>query len=366
MPQNLDSVGFPRFPDFPHEIQCLIWELAARPFPGDRYLHAFYAVDYWFDKEKGAEKIGGDGLRFGPAGALNDKSYGLMVPWDDPDRDLNTSAYKAIGGLWTACRASRRALERCYPKNEWWSELPGPESKCPPRLAGRGAYLNDPDASHTASYIDKQGRPHHVTISVNDIVYFPVSKLWNSIDWFYHYAGDFVPLIDRPNLRNNTRYGDAQPSFLGMDLALDFDPRWFDWVYDSLVDMIEVFHDYSNRTVWFIDRRLQRRRPQELGDSHSQVSLSLEKQLESMARSSSPQDIQRFYSWGYIFTEVKESHQHLWEIKGEHPNQTVFGFFPKLAQHHNGRLGIEGSKRLRVLACEVNPRDPGPFSAVKG
>lgn len=362
MPENLHSVGlFPLFTKFPREIQDLVWDVAARPFHGDRYLHAFYAVDYWFDKEKGAQKIRGDGLRFGPAGALNDKSYGLMVPWDDPGRGLNTSAYKAISGLWTACRASRSALERCYPKNEWWSELPSPESDCPPRLAGRGDYLNDPDASHTASYVDEQGKPHHVTISMRDLVYFPVSRLWNAVDWFYHYAADTVPLI-RPDLRNDSGNRDALPSFLGMDIALDFEPRWFDWIYDSLVDMVEVFHDHSNRTVWFIDHRLRRRQVSELTESNSEASRSGEEEPESMTLSSPRQDVQRFYSWGYIFTEVQESHRHLWEIKGEHPRQSVFEFFVKLAQQHNGRLEIEGSRRLRVLACEVNPRDPGPFS----
>ncbi|KAL4782347.1 hypothetical protein BJX76DRAFT_292763 [Aspergillus varians] len=179
MPKNSPPkpAGFPLFTKFPIEIQDYIWDIAASPFPGDRHLHTFFAVDHYFDKEKDADKVCGDPLRFGAAGALNDRSFGLMVPWDDPDGVPNTSAYSANSGLWMACRASRSAIQHRYPKNEWWSELQGSESECPPRLAGRGEFLGHPDASHTASYIDRNGQPHHITISpFKDIIHLATPR----------------------------------------------------------------------------------------------------------------------------------------------------------------------------------------------
>ncbi|KAJ5179286.1 hypothetical protein N7492_002496 [Penicillium capsulatum] len=352
MPEHLASGGFPLFPALPRELQDYIWDVAARPFPGDRYLHALYAVDFWFNLAEGAETIRGDALRFGPDGSLTKQSYGLFVPWDDPARGLNTSAYRAIGGLWTACRGSRRAIERRYPKNEWWSDVPGPESECPHRLAGRGDYFNDPDASHTASYVDRQGRISHITISPQrDVVYFPESTVYSAVDWHYHYAGDHVPLLDMRNPDDDP----TRPSFVGMDIALDFEPRWFDWAYDSLVDMIDLFHDECCRTVWLIDRRLRRRQASDLEEkSGSQLSQPVEIELGKMNLSGSSENVQ-FYSCRHVFTEVKENDQHLWEIEGEHHDKSIFTFFPGLAVQHNGRLrGIEKSERLRVLACEIN------------
>ncbi|KAL4914618.1 hypothetical protein BDW62DRAFT_213273 [Aspergillus aurantiobrunneus] len=331
---------FPSFANLPAEIQDYIWDIAASPFPNDRHLHTFFAVDHYFNKEHDAKKLRGDALRFGPSGSLNDRSFGLLVPWDDPARGPNRSAYRATSALWTACRGSRSAIERRHPRNEWWSDLPGPQSDCPPRRAGRGEYLTHPDASHTASYIDQHGTVTHITISpAKDVIYFAVPSFgsWHAVDWFYHYAGDHVPLLDERAPEKHPATGDAHPSFLGMDIALDFEPAWFGWLPSWLVDVAEVFHDNTARTLWFIDRRLRRR---------------------SGRGSDWPGDLKVFYSCGYVFTEVKESHQHLWELHGEESGRSVFDFFQPLAQMDGGRLEIEGSTRLGVLACEPNIRDP--------
>jgi len=136
-------MSFHLFRDLPTELQDHIWNLAVRPFSGDRHLHGFIIANQHFDKPSGANETQADFLRFKPGGELG-TGWGLAVP-----RSPNTSAYKLDSGLWMACRQSRRALERHFHKNEWWSDLP--DSDCPPRLAERGDYIGHSDASRTAS-----------------------------------------------------------------------------------------------------------------------------------------------------------------------------------------------------------------------
>lgn len=339
--QPMQSLGFPRFSTLPTELQDYIWDLAARPFPGDRLLHTFYATADHFIKFNDAVSFHGDELRLGDMHGQDRTLFGLLVPWDGyPEEGPNTSAYRATSGLWMACTASRRAVQRAFPKNEWWSGRPG--AKCPHGLADRGRYLGDPDASHTASYTDREGKLHYITISPQrDIVHFPWMKLFGGgpVDWHYHYASDHVPLLDERVRDEDSPPPVPRASFLGMDLAVDFDPRWSIWDPPSdLVDTLDLFHDGTSRNVWFVDRRLRR-------------------------RSGSPDDAQKFYSCGYVYTEVKRSHQYLWEIHSETSTQSVYDWLPRLARMHSGRLeGMVDSPYVSVLACEENPKDPSLHS----
>ncbi|OJJ08514.1 hypothetical protein ASPVEDRAFT_402199 [Aspergillus versicolor CBS 583.65] len=319
------------FPQLPVELQDHIWDIAAQPFGSHGQLHTFFAADHYCKQETEALRVGSDPLRFGPRGTVKERSFNLLVPWDDEDGHVNTSAYNAICGLWTACRASRKALERRHPRNEWWSDIPGPESNCPTRNAGPGGYLNDPDASHTASYIDREERAQHITIwPERDIVHIAIPRGRDLADWFYHYAGDHVPLLDK---RSDAGDSEAHPSFVGMNVAIDYNPRWFSWPPAYLADTLEVFHDNTLRKVWFIDRRLRQRQP--VRDW--------------------PGDLQTFYSCGYVFTEVRENQQNLWVMQGGSLGASVFDFFSLLAREH-GRVVIEGSTRVGVLACEPDPK----------
>lgn len=105
--------------------------------------------------------------------------------------------------------------------------------------------------------------------------------------------------------------------------------------------MIAVLHDDAGRTIWFIDRCLYQFRA---ADS------------DELDFSKSEEDIEKFYSWGYIFNAVGETDQHLWEVGDQSSRmETVFAFFRILLQEQNGRLNIGGTTRLRVLACEAVP-----------
>lgn len=328
---NIDRARkFSLFAQLPVELQDHIWDIAAQPFSGNGQLHTFFAADHYCKQDTEALRVGSDPLLFGPGGTVKKTSFNLLVPWDDSDGHSNASAYNAIRGLWTACRASRKALERQHPKNEWWSDIPRPESGCP-RNARPGEYLDHPNASHTASYIDREDNVNHITIwPEKDIVHIAIPPGRDLVDWFYHYAGDHVPLLDE---RYRAEDSEARPSFVGMNVALDFEPKWFSWPPAYLADTVEVFHYNTGRKVWFIDRRLRRRQP--IRDW--------------------PGDLQTFYSCGYVFTEVRESQQHLWEMEGDSPGPSVFDFFGLMTREHD-RLEIEGSTRLRVIACEPDPR----------
>lgn len=334
------SMSFHLFRNLPTEIQDHIWDLAIRPLPGNRHVHEFIVVDHYFDKPNGADKICADFLRFEPGGYLG-QNFGLAVPRNDPVRGPNMSAYSLDSGLWMACQQSRRALERYYRKNEWWSDLSNPE--CPTRLAGRGDYSGQSGVSHTASYIDGDGRAHHVTISPDKDLVHLVGLDPVSVEWFYHYAGD------RFLINYRCRY-EPYPSFLGLDIAITFDHRWVGFIPSTLVDMIHVLHDDSGRTLWFIDQRLHRVHASESGG----IGLSgTDRGSDSCLKNNNRQV---FYSSGYVFTEVRETDEHLWEVKDEeNRTRSVFEFFRLLIPMHNGRLEIEGSDRMRVLACEVSP-----------
>ena len=332
-----NKMTFHLFRSLPTEIQDHIWDLAIRPLPGNRHLHEFIIVDHYFDKPNGADKIHADFLRFENGGYLG-KNFGLAVPRNEAPRP-NTSAYTLDSGLWMACQQSRKALERCFRKNEWWSDLLNPG--CPARLAGRGDYAGHPRVSHSASYIDSYGKAHHVTICPGKDLVHLVGLDPGSVEWFYHYAGDRL-------LFNYRREGlcEPHPSFLGLDVAISFDLRWIEFIPSTLVDMIAVLHDHAGRTLWFIDQRLHR-----LGASGSGGGLG-GNGVSKLCPSANSRE--RFYSAGYVFTEVREGDA--WEVKDqENRTQSVFEFFRRLIPEHNRRLEIEGSDRMRVLACEMNP-----------
>lgn len=114
---------------------------------------------------------------FGFGGSLG-KGFLLAVPCDDPARSPNHSAYKVDSALWMACHQSRKALERHFCKNECWSELP--MADCPTHLACRGDYAGQAEASHTASYIDRDSKANHITILPGkDLVHLVPVKPFN-------------------------------------------------------------------------------------------------------------------------------------------------------------------------------------------
>lgn len=336
---------FPKFTSLPQEIQDYIWDLAIRPLPGSRHVHEFYIVDHYFKKATRviapaqpahkdqpavpAKKLEADFLRFEAGGYLNSAgcSWGLAVPHETSSRGRNTSAYMTDTGLWTACGDSRRALERYFDRNEWWSDIPGAET---PRGVGANGFAGQRGVSHSASYIRGDGRVGHVTISVErDLVH--LVKGFAYADWHYHYAGD------RYLIKRNEQEGEEQ-LFLGANVALTFDPAWTVYTPAYLEDMLEVLHDETERIIWFIDYRLRRR---EAAVASEQARLV---------------DREVFYSWGQRFTEVKEEDKPLWEIDDEDTKtQWAFDFFHTGGMHPPGRVVFEGSDRVRLLAWEKKP-----------
>lgn len=119
--------------------------------------------------------------------------------------------------------------------------------------------------------------------------------------------------------------------------------------------MVDVLHESGGRTIWFIDHRLQRR-PSKSIDS---IAASLHEEAGAeVSPSISTLDIKRqvFHATSYILVEVRREDMGLWSIDtNDEPNNdasSVFDFFDVLFQTGNGRLDIQNSSRMRVLAYQ--------------
>ncbi|KAH8686540.1 hypothetical protein BGZ61DRAFT_454608 [Ilyonectria robusta] len=372
----MEGTSFRLFRDLPPEIQDAIWDAAVRPATKS-HVHSFIIADHHcqtFD----SVSVPGFFLRFGAYGKVNG-GFKLAVPHDDPNSGPNSSVYLSDSGLWMACKQSRAAMNRRFPMNEWWSEIPGKGQ--PERKARAGECFGQQNVAHTTSYIDSNAQVRHITIQpVEDLFYFSPLQL-DSINWFHHYAFNDVPLIDYRG------YNTASPasSFLGLHVALDYDPlmletlagrtvncphRRVTFSTTSIVDMVDVFHESAARTIWFIDHRLRRLEGtlenDAKTDAHSRMGLLTASASISLGDT---QDGRRvFYSNDCVFTEVqREDHLSEWFMGEENGHGTVFAFFDLLHQVAGGRLEVEGSARMKVLACEVAPgAAPRPATARTG
>ncbi|EEU43610.1 uncharacterized protein NECHADRAFT_45283, partial [Fusarium vanettenii 77-13-4] len=350
------STSFPLFLSFPNEIQELIWDAAVRPVPGRQHVQRFIIVDHYFNLANPPYPISGDFIRFGRQDGPW-FGFSLALPWDDPQGNPNESIYAMDSGLWTACAVSRAAMVRRFKKNEWWSDIP--HQKPTARFAEKGAYAGQDDVFHSATYKTREGESRHITISTEDLIYLDPRHL-GSIDWFHHYAGDPVPLIEYR--------GEDGTSFLGFNIAIDFDPRMMDTLANrpvhycrgdlgmhsmDIIDMVDVLHESTARTLWFIDHRLRRRSPENAPGSA--LTLDANRQI--------------FHADGYILVEVRREDMGLWaiDINNEPGNDscTVFDLFDVLFQTANGRLEIQDSTRMRVLAYQGTsneaPSRRGPY-----
>ncbi|PNY27037.1 uncharacterized protein TCAP_03029 [Tolypocladium capitatum] len=338
----MEPESYPLFPKFPLEVRELIWDLAVRPVPGKRHVHSFIVVDHYFNPDNPSRPVAGDFLRFGAQGELN-PGFKLAVPRSDETNGRNSSVYLTDSGLWMACRESRAAMERRFRKNEWWSDMSGTHQ--PRRLAVTGDFLGQEDAAHTASYAGANGDAIHITIQPErDLAYFCPLELY-SLQWYLHYAGNDVPLIDYRGDNN----APAKPSFLGLHVAFDYDPSMLD-APTTLVDMIDVFHESAGRTMWFVDRRL-RRRSATATDESSAPGAS-----DTARADKADDDRVVFRSDGHVFTEVRREDLSEWTMDDDGGStNTVFDFFDRLHQQYDGRLEVGGSDRMKVLACEAAP-----------
>ncbi|KAL2680540.1 hypothetical protein Neosp_008142 [[Neocosmospora] mangrovei] len=310
------SDTFHLFPNLPKEIQDLIWNAAVRPMPGTGHVHRFMVLgsqepEHSFSghlldftgfgntsteddnlKDQKEDEVDSSGEQSGltkeekedvvshevaPSKTLALGSCYLAIPHDALDGGPNDSVYALDSGVWAACKASRAAMERYFTKNEWWSEVEN--ENAPERLATCGYYNQENCVTHTASY--KNGD----------------ACMEESED------GDLV----------------ANPSFLGPNIAIDYDPYMFDqwlpasthlrrpdvtWNAMRLSHMMELFHHQAKRTLWFIDYRLQSIDPHYA--SHEILS------GESVLRSSDGQERAIFRSSEVVLIEVKPDDRDKW------------------------------------------------------
>ncbi|UPK94792.1 hypothetical protein LCI18_005727 [Fusarium solani-melongenae] len=401
------SDTFHLFPGLPKEIQDLIWDAAVRPVPGTRHVHRFMVLG----SQEPEHNFSGHLLDFASFGITSTKGHNLdehtedeenpageqsglteqekedvishevasskklvpgscylAIPHDALDGGPNDSVYALDSGLWMACKASRAAMEGRFPKNEWWSE-----AKCkntPERFATCGDYNQQKGATHTASYKNHDGEYTHITINHDRDLFCLDSRHLGSLDWLQSLRYCIrCSTPDFPACMQESENGDlvANPSFLGPNIAIDYDPYMFDqwlpasthlrrpdveWNAMRLSYMMELFHQHANRTLWFIDYRLRPIDP----DYASREILS----GESVLRSSDGQERAIFRSNELVLIEAKPDDKDKWFIdtsdyQSRGARYTAFDFFRLLARSGYGSLEIDEYRRLRVLACQAAP-----------
>lgn len=363
----MSSDSFPQFLNLPKEIQLLIWEAAVRP--PDRHVHRFFIADYHLKKPSPLCPIKESFLQLlrtkAPAykGVNHSSGFSLAVPTDDVDGNRNDSVYLSDSCLWTFSKESRQAMEKRFQKNEWWSNFKSPYH--PKRRAAPGDYLGQESASHTASYQDDDGIVKHITIDFDkDLIHLDPRYLKNS-DWFRLRQDCHLPLFDY----RSTLELEAKPSFIGDNIALDYDHSILDACLERKVhyrkkelgmdvedfnDMLIMLHGCAKRTLWFIDYGLVHIKATTEGVS--------ENGKETTQMTQAGQDLlsarETFRSDDFKYTEVqREDIGPVWlpsndEIENSE-STTVFDMFDCLIQQ--GRFDVEDFDRLRVLACQSRP-----------
>ncbi|KAM0437808.1 hypothetical protein ACHAPT_002173 [Fusarium lateritium] len=367
------TTSFPLFTSFPREIQELIWDAAVRPVPSSPHIQRCIIADHYFNQANPRYPVLGDFVRFGRQDGPR-SGFSLAIPWHDPNGNTNESVYALDSGLWSACTASRSAMERRFKKNEWWSDLPHQEYSA--GFTKKGAFAGQHDVFHSALYINREGETRYITINTEDLIYLDPRHL-DSVDWFHHYAGDFLPLIDYRGEDSAA----TNSSFLGLNIAIDFDPRMMDTLAGrsahycrgdlglfsmTIVDIVDVLHESAGRTLWFVDHRLRPRSTDSTAGSYPEESEA------GMPPSTLSSDTKRqiFHAEGYELVEVRREDMELWAIdatdnKSSSGACSVFDFFDLLFRKANGTLDIENSPRMRALACQTtsnkDPRRRGPY-----
>lgn len=405
LPVIMASDTFQLFPNLPKEIQDLIWNAAVRPVPGTRHVHRFmvlgsqepehsfsghlldftsFGVTSTEDRNLNEHKENEETSATKETGSTEEKdddshevasskklvlgSCHLAIPHDALDGGLNDSVYAQDSGLWVACKASRAAMEKHFTKNEWWSEAEC--ENAPERLATCGDYKQEKGATHTASYKNYDGEYTHITINYDRDLFCLDSRHLGSLDWLQNLR-DCIrrSTPDFPARMEESEDGGlvANPSFLGPNIAIDYDPYMFDqwlpasthlrrpdveWNAMRLSYMMELFSFQVKRTLWFIDYRL---RPVDPDYAKLEILSG-----ESVLRSSDGQERAIFRSDEVVLIEVKPDDRDKWYIaasdyQSRASGYTAFDFFKLLARSGYGYLEIDEYRRLRVLACQAAP-----------
>ncbi|RSL45204.1 hypothetical protein CEP53_010883 [Fusarium sp. AF-6] len=346
---------FHPFPNLPKEIQDLIWDAAVRPVPGTRHVHRFMVLgsqepEHSFSghlldlgvtetendnlnehKEneenstaegRGSTEEGGVSQEAASSKTLIPGSCHLSIPHEASDGGPNDSVYTLDSGLWMTCKASRAAMERRFTKNEWWSVTTC--ENAPGRLATCGDYNQEEGTTHTASYKNYDGEYTHITINHDRDLFYLHSRHLGSLDWLQSLRSSIrrsIPDFSACIEKSEDGSWLANPSFLGPNIAIEYDPSMFDqwlpgtthfrrpgveWNAMRLSFMMELFNHHAKRTLWFIDYRLKPIDP----DYASREILS----GESMLCLSDGKERAIFRSSELVFIEAKPDDRDKWYI----------------------------------------------------
>ncbi|RMJ17079.1 hypothetical protein BHE90_004625 [Fusarium euwallaceae] len=224
------AATFHQFGDLPFELRDQIWNLAVRPAcPGT---HVF--------KLSNREEAGAlDKMR--QMVLDEDHAYAdhqLIIP---DSNESNISTYLIDGGLWTACKESRRVMERRF------SPVQKPEH--------RKLRLEE-DASATGYFVGHHGVPHYFTVLPHrDLFLFQVQDP-TILNW--NHIGFEIPL------------GSSVRGYQGrLNIAIEYKSEWglqvgkvyphhedLDLVYAFIRMAIDTTTSYN---IWLVDHNLRRK-----------------------------------------------------------------------------------------------------------
>jgi hypothetical protein len=243
---------FHHFNELPWELRGQIWNLAVRPaHPG---VHVFKVYNSLKDTQVDESKdIASSSKVFHThhlaAPVHTDATRTPESGWKD-----TLSTYRIDGGLWTACKESRRVMERNFKSVEW-------DTLRKHKLKTQG-YMNLPshkvlDIPATGYFSGDDDDRHYFTVMPHRDLFLLQPHSLETIDWSVLYLE--IPITS------------PYQGFEGMThFALEYQPEWgiefkqaiphqgeLETIIMNLVDM--AFDSQGSQSIWFVDYNLTRR-----------------------------------------------------------------------------------------------------------
>ncbi|RYP11641.1 hypothetical protein DL767_011118 [Monosporascus sp. MG133] len=242
---------FTCFVKLPKPLRQKIWTAAIRPAqPGVHY----FTIYNW-DDEKERSTIGDDAAVVVADPEDCDRSSTVAAPRcnkSEPNArswiDSNPSTYLIDGGLLTACKESREAMNKHLRAVEWLDRIDSDRNYNQEK---------DPDAAVTASFVQDGGRRFfRVKPELDLFVFQPYD--FDTLDDWWHF-GLFALIFGKPHVGH---------------IALEYDPKWASDLKSEVgsscyakgalgcVSRATTNENSWVENLWFIDYRI-RRRPEE-------------------------------------------------------------------------------------------------------
>ncbi|KAF4450803.1 hypothetical protein F53441_6135 [Fusarium austroafricanum] len=263
--------SFERFLDLPRELRDEIWNLTIREDrPGVQIFGRYNE-----NKKSMAE---GRSLitcydEFGRL--LSAPSwYRYFDSLDECSSDKNISTYTIDGGLWTACKESRRAMEKHFQQSKWPDKWNAEDDSQFKKSYTSKEVFKMPSTGYFADDVNhlEKGPHHYLTVFPHRDLFIWQPDTMNADDWH--------------RLPYDWSFGSVRAGFQGIHhVAIEYNPKWWDairegWSHDKWDEIWEFIHIVTdewghNWKFWFVDPTLKRKKDahafKEKGNKHSTI-----------------------------------------------------------------------------------------------